>query len=118
MAKGPASARINIPRLRVNRLASRRVAMDAGQCVISIIGCLSNCADLVESFQAEQGPSSKTSSWKFWKKRETPLGSTLFAEKTKALCDSIVDNANQLGQALEHRCQADENSFDGNFPGM
>lgn len=91
--------------------------MYAGQCVVSIIGCLSRCADLVESLKAEQERSSRTFTWKFWKRPEPSLDSVSFAEQARTLCDSIVDGANRLGQALEHRRLNDEDFHAGRFAG-
>lgn len=115
MAKGPASTQIIIPRLRLES-ASTRGAMHPQNCVISIIECLAKCADLVESIQAEQERSLKTtSSWKFWKWPMTPTQSNSQAETAKALCDSIVDSANRLGRAFEYRKEVDKAFDSGRF---
>jgi hypothetical protein len=114
MAKGPASTKIKIPHL-VLASASGHGPMHAGECVISIIRCLASCADLVESIQAEQERSLKTrSSWNFWRPR-TPVQSNSHAGKAQALCNSIVDNANQLGRAIEQRHSDDKDFHSGRF---
>ena len=113
MGKTPASQRINYPRLLVAH-ASKGNQLHAGECVMSIIYSLGDCADLAESLQyANRRQSSASSIWKWWKQYSSSDESDQSVESTgskqaEMLCEALVDGANRLGTALSERVRVDE----------
>lgn len=83
----------------------------------TIIYSLGNCADLAESLQYERRrQSSASSTWKWWKQpkpndvSDQSIGSMISME-AEALCQALVDGANQLGEALLERYKVDGDRF-------